>query len=319
MSLSTYIRSIETGFPDFIHFQAHDYSKEGKHELAIAAFSWAIAFNINNSYNSQAHYLSDRGDEYYKANHYEKAMEDYSQALRINPKVIPVLFHTPQWSSNLGIKASQVPIPIYKNIWQAVTSGGDKRVIFYASRGMNCAYYDDKYGILKNFLYAIDKDLFLAKSFRKAGKAIYKKALFELKKALCRDFENYRFEDQILDSNIDEEVEINILLNEICNDEFYTIMEIFIEMNGLDVMDKKYFYALLADFLKNEFRADLRLLKCLVEKQIHKVILETRKLEETRGNILNIFSGPSEYKKEDINRIINTIYCLAQKPGIKQI
>ena len=84
-NLCVYNKTIKTRFPDYIHLIAHDCSKKGNHRHAIAAFSWAIAFNINNSYNSQSYNLGDRGDEYRKNKFYKEAFEDYNRALIINP------------------------------------------------------------------------------------------------------------------------------------------------------------------------------------------------------------------------------------------
>ncbi|MCL2129617.1 MAG: hypothetical protein FWH35_04595 [Treponema sp.] len=84
-NLYVYDKTVKTRLSDYIHHIAHDCSSKGNHRLAIAAFSWAIAFNINNSYNSQSYNLGDRGDEYCKNKFYKEAFEDYNRALIINP------------------------------------------------------------------------------------------------------------------------------------------------------------------------------------------------------------------------------------------
>ena len=229
-------KTVKTRLPDYINHIAHDCSKKGNHRHAIAAFSWAIAFNINNSYNSQSYNLIDRGDEYYKNKFYKEAFEDYNRALIINHgryfagkewhKIYYIFDDIRKygnssswvkegWQSFPDIANSkyyheyediyrrlQSPIPvrfetlpgenedsfrIYTDIWRAINSGATQKACFYADRGMDLATAGDWLGVLKNFLIAIDADLFLAEYYIKAGKTIYKEAITEIKKALCQD------------------------------------------------------------------------------------------------------------------------------------
>ena len=221
--LCVYNKSIVTRLPDYIKFHGHNYARNGgvdlpigykrNHKLAVAAFSWAIAFNINNSYNSMAYFVTDRGDEYFEEKLYEQALDDYHRAIRINPRGIFAyigwyaayykesemfcvngqfcndgkFFFNEYNKINPQLNFTPVYYPVYADIWRAIEAGGDKKAIIFAERGLECAGNGDKQGTLENFLQALKTDAFLFKVFSEAGEDIYIEAIESLGKALKND------------------------------------------------------------------------------------------------------------------------------------
>ena len=101
-------------------------------------------------------------------------------------------------------------------------------------------------------------------------------------------------------------------------DEFYIILRQFTEENGMDIFNKKNSYALLSDFLKNEYKKDLLLFHNMVERKIHKEIMETKQLEETRKIIIDKIGGLPVFQGYGLNRMIDIIFCLAQNEDFFQ-
>ena len=98
----------------------------------------------------------------------------------------------------------------------------------------------------------------------------------------------------------------------ICSDEFYAKLRQFTDENGMDIFDKENSCALLSDFLKNEHKKDFLLFHYMAERQIHKEIMETKQLEETRKVIIDRFRELTAFQKKDLSRMIDIIFCLAQ-------
>jgi len=94
-------QTMETKFSEYIFNIGNEYSKENNFKLAIASYSWAIAFNkdftdtsvrpkfsfsLRAPINYKIKYLNKRGLEYLKNNLYLQAINDFRRSINIDPE-----------------------------------------------------------------------------------------------------------------------------------------------------------------------------------------------------------------------------------------
>jgi len=158
--------------------------------------------------------------------------------------------------------------------------------------------------INRGIVYAIKGDWYHAfVDFNQAGRLAFSKALNNIENMETIEKLKNLYHRRFLDT---------------LSDEFYIMLRQFVEENGIDIFNKKYSYALLSDFLKNEFKKDLLLFHYMAEQEIHKEIIETKQLEETRKIIIDKIGGLPVFQRNDLNRMIDIIFCLVQKEDFFQ-
>ena len=322
------------GHPGSLLAEADSYNKLGcKHfnnnelDLAIKYFTMAAEFNDSNV----AKYMANRGAAYHHKKYLSLAIKDFSFAISHKPnfpaayKMRACVFSDKYEKESKNSKGKKKDLESAISDFTQAIQLEPNEVDLYRYRAecydlldeVELSFTDisrvielenppDKTRLLNlGIAYAMKGDWYQAfEHFKQANKIVSEKAVEILKICaphkkkgtgaieILKDWYLSRFE-------------------EISKDSFYLKLKEFIEQDGTDIFDKKNFYALLSDFLKNEYKTDSILLCRLVDRQIHKEIFLTENFEETRKNIITNFVS-SDSKKSDIGRMVDIVYCLTQ-------
>ena len=248
----------DTGLPsrfsDYLCHKGRELSFEGNSKLAIAAYSWAIAFNPA-FYTSKPSYLVERGKLYKKNNQNDLALEDHSRAEKIN------LTYTTVYEADY--KGRELPVypyvdRIFNDFCLAINLGGTQNAVLFLCCGMthlSKGYRDKAYN---NFCHAVDADIFLTDVFNKAGKNIYYEAIRKIKTAIKKDME--------LTYSVNERKSVFEKYENTIQGDFYDKLKQFIELHGKEVLNKNNFNAVFADFLNGEHKKEAQILKQLLKK-----------------------------------------------------
>jgi len=257
-------------FSDYLRWKGWELFQEGNFKLAIAAYSWAIAFNPV-FYGTKPKYLLERGRVFKKIKQDDLAAEDSNRVEKIKST-----YTTVYEADHRGRELPVYPYTdrIFNDFCLAVNLGGTQDAVLFLSCGMAYLTKGDKDKAYNNFCLAIDADTFLADVFNKAGNKIYDEAIRKIKTAIKKDME--------ITHSVNERKNVPEKYENVIQGDFYDKLKQFIELHGKDFLDKNNFNAVFADFLKGEFKKEARILKQLLKMRLHKEIQGTK-------NVVDIF------------------------------
>ena len=306
--------------PEIYNQRGCEYFQKDLWKSAIKAFTIAAGFNDVN----RAKYLTNRGTVYCCKNNFQKAFKDFSSAILTKPD------YTPPYGKRGFLFLEKYEREMYfgrgkkKDLLSAISDYSEAIALtplepeFFLNRAAAFDLLNDPERAFTDFCQAMELDNSPDSiNLMNLGIAYaMKDDWYNAFKYFSRAKNQLSLQDSIIITNSNSSNIIKKMyqakFSKVITNEFFIMLRQFIMQNEIEIFDKANFSALLSDFLRNDYKKEFLVLNFLVKQEIHKEIIGTKSLEESRRNIINNLSWSSDFKKDDLNQMIDILYCLVK-------